>query len=121
MKTYACKKAISISRATTANIIINPNKLPIIAYTPVEFSKISKKSNKIFNKACPATILANRRTAKLIKRIKKEINSIIIRKCSNIFGASGLKSSKNRHPFCSILKNVIPPKLVIEKKKTTEI
>jgi len=66
-------------------------------------------------------MLANKRTAKLIKRIKNDINSIIIKKCSNSFGASGLNRSKKRHPFCSILNNVTPPKLVIEKKKTIEI
>jgi hypothetical protein len=121
IKTYACKKAINISSATTAKIIIKPNKLPIKGVIPTMFNNKSKKSNKIFSKACPATILANNRTAKLIKRIKKEINSIIIKKCSNNFGASGLKRSKKRQPFCSMLNNIIPPKLVIEKKKTIEI
>jgi hypothetical protein len=66
-------------------------------------------------------MFANKRTAKLIKRIKKEINSITIKKCSKTLGASGLKRSKNRHPFCSKLSNIMPPKLVTEKKKTIEI
>jgi len=117
IKTYACKKAISISNATTAKIITKPKKLPTTGAIPAEFSNKSKKSNKIFNKAWPATMFANRRTAKLIKRIKKETNSIIIKKCSSSFGASGLKRSKNLQPFCSMLSNTIPPKLVIEKKK----
>jgi len=44
-------------------------------------------------------MLANKRTAKLINRIIKEINSIIIKKCSKGLGASGLKRSKNLQPF----------------------
>jgi len=62
-------------------------------------------------------MLANKRTPRLMNRIKKDMNSITIKKCSNGLGAIGLKSSKNFHPFCSILKTVIPPKLVTEKKK----
>jgi len=41
----------------------------------------------------------------------------MIKKCSKGLGAVGLNNSKNFHPFCSMLKSVIPPKLVIEKKK----
>jgi len=44
-------------------------------------------------------MLANKRTAKLINRIRKEINSITIKKCSKSLGASGLKRSKNLQPF----------------------
>jgi antitoxin (DNA-binding transcriptional repressor) of toxin-antitoxin stability system len=79
----------------------------------------TQNNNKIFNNACPAIIFANNRTARLIKRIRKDINSITTKNGIIIAGAVGLNRSKKRQPFCSTLNKVIPPKLVIEKKKAT--
>jgi hypothetical protein len=64
MKTYACKKAISVSKKNIivtmlhGNIAKTSNTLTLLAI-------VQEKPIKIFNKACPDIILAKSRMLKL--------------------------------------------------------
>ena len=84
LKIYTCKILIKTSNTTIIKIPVNA----IIEGKPKlkwAFKITFKKLTKIFNKIWPATILANKRIAKLKTLEKKEIDLIIIHQKMNIY------------------------------------
>ena len=78
-KTYACKKATSISKPVSATEKPSGNHPPNIP-------KLTTKPPKTFNIVWPAIILANKRTDRLTGLLKYEIISIIVIRGNKIAG-----------------------------------
>jgi len=91
---YACITATLISKKVKINKIIRGNKLRIKKKSPI--NTIDQLNPRItFNKACPANILAKRRTERLTTLKVYEINSIGIKRNNNAKGApDGIKRLK---------------------------
>ena len=79
VKTYACKKAIKTSR-NIITVTITQGKNAIKTKTDPLVNKSQENPIKIFNKACPDIIFANKRILKLKTLAKYETISIKIKK-----------------------------------------
>lgn len=117
VKTYACKKAISSSRKKTA-VTIDHGRTAISTIKEPDERSVHEKLIKIFKRACPDIIFANRRMAKLKTREKYETASIKVRNGAIASGTPpGIKRLPNSHSCLLHPMKLIPIKKLKEKKK----
>ena len=112
--TYACKKAINISNPVSATINAK-GKIP---------AKPNETTNpaNTFNKVCPANILANNLTDKLIGLDKYEIISMGNNNGNIYHGKPGIIKNEKKCKRCLINPRIVTPiKTVKAKAKVTII
>ena len=121
-KTYACKNATINSKKTIINkITIRKEKIKKSrsSFASKIYLIFKIMSNEICSKECPATIFENKRIDKLKIRMKWEKNSRINKKGIEIFGTPcGINNLKNKLPFLSTFKKVIP---IIKQKDKVKL
>lgn len=118
-KTYACNPATITSNAVTAIT----TALNIRFTTPKKYKSLKDKNtkpDKIFIKACPDNMFANKRIAILNKRVTYEINSITTIKTNNPPDTPpGIKNLKKVQPYTRKPINKFPKKDIPLKFKVT--